>query len=142
MRNQITYILLVVLFGLLILIRVFEDELFYDPYLSFFKNDYLQMDSPNREVIKLTLYTTLRYVLNSIISIGIIFLFFRDRSIVRFSTVIYAIAYVVLLGFFLYFVVNPRQEDYYLFFNFRRFLIQPIFLLLLVPAFYYHKLRQ
>lgn len=142
MRNQITYILLAVLFGLLILIRVFEDELFYDPYLSFFKNDYLQMDSPNREVIKLTLYTTLRYVLNSIISIGIIFLFFRDRSIVHFSAVIYAIAYVVLLGFFLYFVVNPRQEDYYLFFNFRRFLIQPIFLLLLVPAFYYHKLRQ
>lgn len=142
MRNQFTYILLLLLFVLLILIRVYEDELFYDPYLSFFKSDYLQMDSPNREVLKLTLYTTLRYVLNSLISLGIIFLFFRDRSVVRFSAFIYVIAYVVLLAFFLYFVIHPRQEDYYLFFNFRRFLIQPIFLLLLVPAFYYYKLRQ
>lgn len=142
MRNQINYILLVILFGLLILIRFFEDELFYDPYLSFFKSDYLQIDSPNREVLKLTLYTTLRYVLNSLISLGIIFLFFRDRSVVRFSAIIYVIAYVILLAFFLYFVIHPRQEDYYLFFNFRRFLIQPIFLLLLVPAFYYYKLRQ
>lgn len=137
-----TYIVLLVLFGLLILIRVFENELFYDPYLSFFKSDYLQIDSPNREVLKLTLYTTLRYVMNSGISLGIIFLFFRDRSIVKFSALIYLIAYVVLLIFFLYFVIHPRQEDYYLFFNFRRFLIQPIFLLLLVPAFYYYKLRQ
>lgn len=142
MRNQFTYILLMILFGLLILIRFFEDELFYDPYLSFFKSDYLQIDSPNREVLKLTFYTSLRYVLNSVISLGIIFLFFRDRSIVRFSAIIYGIAYIVLLAFFLYFVIHPRQEDYYLFFNFRRFLIQPIFLLLLVPAFYYYKLSQ
>lgn len=142
MRNQLTYIWLLALICMLVLIRVFEDELFYDPYLSFFKSDYLQIDSPNREVLKLTLYTTLRYVLNSVISLGIIFLLFRDRSIVTFSVLIYVIAYVILLAFFLYFVIHPRQEDYYLFFFFRRFLIQPIFLLLLVPAFYYHKLRQ
>ncbi len=56
------------LFALLILIRVFEDALFYDPYLTFFQNDYLYIDSPRREVLKVTLFTTLRYLLNSIIS--------------------------------------------------------------------------
>ena len=142
MRNPIIYILLLVLFGLLVLIRVFENELFYDPYLSFFKSDYLQMDFPNREILKLTLYTTLRYLLNTLLSLGIIYLFFRDTSIVKFSVLVYAVAYVILLAFFLYFVIHPRQEDYYLFFNFRRFLIQPIFLLLLIPAFYYYKLKQ
>jgi len=142
MRNPITYILLMVLFGLLVLIRVFENELFYDPYLSFFKSDYLHIDSPRREVLKLTLYTTLRYVLNSAISLGIIYLFFRDRSIVKFSVIVFAIAYGILLVLYLYFVINPRQEDYYLFFNFRRFLIQPLLLLLLLPAFYYYKLKQ
>nr|WP_321226558.1 exosortase F system-associated protein [uncultured Psychroserpens sp.] len=141
MRNPITYILLLVLFGLLVLIRVFENELFYDPYLSFFKNDYLSMDSPRREILKLSLFTTLRFVLNSAISLGIIFIFFRDKSIVKFSLMVYIIAYVILMLFFLYFVTSPRQEDYYLFFNFRRFLIQPILLLLLVPAFFYHKLK-
>nr|WP_321222184.1 exosortase F system-associated protein [uncultured Psychroserpens sp.] len=142
MRNPITYILLLVLFGLLVLIRAFENELFYDPYLLFFKSDYLHIDSPRREILKLSLYTTWRYILNSSISLGIIYLFFKDRSIVKFSFIIFCIAYIVLILFYLYFVVNPRQEDYYLFFNFRRFLIQPILLLLLVPAFFYYKLKQ
>jgi len=135
-------ILLLVLFGLLILIRAFENELFYDPYLSFFKNDYLYIDNPRREIFKLTIYTTIRFLLNSAISLGIIFLFFKDRSIVKFSALVFAVSYVILILFFLYFVINPNKEDYYIFFNIRRFLIQPLLLLLLLPAFYYHKLKQ
>ena len=142
MRNPIIYLVLLVLFGFLVLIRVFENELFYDPYLLFFQNDYLHMDFPRREIFKLTLYTSLRYVLNTVISLGIIFIFFRDKSIIKFAVFVYVVAFIILLGFFLYFVIHPRQEDYYLFFNFRRFLIQPLLLLLLVPAFYYYKLRQ
>lgn len=142
MHKGIKYILLIVLFALLAMIRYYENELFYDPYLTFFENDYLYIDNPRREVFKLTAYTTLRYVLNSVISLGILFIIFRDRNIIKFSTLIYAIAYVIFLALFLYFVLNPRKEDYYLFFNIRRFLIQPIILLLLLPAFYYHKLKQ
>lgn len=128
MKTRISEIVvLFILFGFLVLIRLFEDELFYDPYLLFFKNDYLHIDSPRREVFKLTAFTTLRYVLNSVISLGIIFMCFRDRSIIKFSFIIYVIAYVILIASFLYFVIHPRQEDYYLFFNMRRFLIQPIF---------------
>ncbi|GGH40753.1 membrane protein [Mangrovimonas yunxiaonensis] len=136
------YVLITVLILFLILIRAFEDVLFYDPYLQFFKNDYLYIDSPRREVFKLTLFTTIRYVLNTVISLGIMYLFFKDVSVVKFSAVVYSLAYFVLIGVFLYFVINPKQEDYYLFFNVRRFLIQPIMLLLLLPAFYYHKLTK
>ena len=128
-----------VLAGLLVLIRVFENELFYDPYLLFFQDDYLRMDYPNREVFKLTLFTTFRYFLNSVISLGIIYVIFKDRSMIKFAGILYLIAYVILLILFLYFVLNPRQEDYLIFFYIRRFLIQPIFLLLLLPAFYYYK---
>ncbi len=142
MRKPISLILVFVLFLLLVLIRVFEDELFYDPYLLFFKSEYLQIDSPRREVLKLTLFTSLRYLLNSVISLGIIYLFFKDKSIVKFSTTVYVIAYVLLIALFLYFVIHPRQEDYYLFFNLRRFLIQPILLILLLPAFYYNKIKR
>lgn len=142
MNNIFKIVLLMVLFGLLVLIRVFENELFYDPYLLFFKNDYLYMDYPRREILKLTLFTTLRYVLNGVVSLAIIYLFFKDKSIVKFSVIVYTIAYLILILIFLYFVINPRQEDYYLFFNFRRFLIQPVILLLLIPAFYYYKLNR
>jgi exosortase F-associated protein len=139
MHKYTKYIWLFMLFGLLVLVRIYENELFYDPYLDFFQNDYLYMDSPRREVLKLTLSTSLRYCINTIISLTILYVFFKDISIVKFSVIIYIMSYVVLLGLFLYFVLNPRQEDYYLFFNIRRFLIQPILLLLLLPAFYYQR---
>ncbi|KJD31954.1 membrane protein [Tamlana nanhaiensis] len=135
------YIMISMLFMLLIFVRFFEDDLFYDPYLTFFQNDYLYIDSPRREVAKLVLNTTFRFLLNTIISLGIIFLFFKDKGIVKFSAIVYSLAFVVLMLLYLYFVVNPKQEDYYLFFNIRRFLIQPIILLLLLPAFYYQKLK-
>jgi exosortase F-associated protein len=141
MHKVTKYILLSLLFLLLILIRFFEDTLFYDPYLTFFENDYLYVDSPRREVLKLVSFTTLRYVLNTVISLAILFVVFRDKSIIKFSGIIYLVAYVLLMLVYLYFVINPRQEDYYLFFNVRRFLIQPIILILLLPAFYYHKLK-
>jgi exosortase F-associated protein len=141
MHRLTKYILLAGLALLLILIRLYEDLLFYDPYLTFFENDYLYIDSPRREVAKLVGFTTLRYVMNTTISLAILFLVFRDKSMIKFSTLIYSIAFFILILLYLYFVINPRQEDYYLFFNIRRFLIQPIFLILLLPAFYYHKLK-
>lgn len=139
MSNFGKYILLFALFFLLVLIRVFEDVLFYDPYLQFFKNDYLYMDNPRREVFKLSAYTSWRYVLNSIISLSIIYVFYKDKSMLKFSAGIYVVSYIILLLLFLFFVINPKQENYYIFFNIRRFLIQPVILLLLLPALYYHK---
>ena len=139
MHKVTKYILLLILVMMLILIRFFEDVLFYDPYREFFQNDYLYMDSPRREVAKVFGFTTLRFVLNTLISLAILFVVFKDKSIIKFSVLIYAIAFLMVL--YLYFVVNPNQEDYYLFFNVRRFLIQPIFLILLLPAFYYHKIK-
>ncbi|MFD2551940.1 exosortase F system-associated protein [Bizionia sediminis] len=139
MKKLVTYSVVIILVTLLVLIRLFEDQLFYDPYLTFFKNDYLYLDSPRREVLKLTLFTSLRYGLNALISLGILFMLFKDIGILKFSVLLYSLAYVVLISLFLYFVINPRQTDYYLFFNLRRFLIQPLLLLLLIPAFYYHK---
>ncbi len=137
--KQSKYIWIAVLFVLLALIRLFEDVLFYDPYLVFFKSDFLTLDSPRREIAKLVSFTTLRYVLNSIISIAILFVFFKDKKLVRLSSYIYGIAFVIFISLYLYFVYNPKQEDYYIFFNIRRFLIQPLLLLLLLPAFYYHR---
>ena len=141
MDKYTKYIWIALLFCLLALVRFFENELFYDPYLVFFQNDYLYLDSPRREVAKLVASTTLRYVINTVISLGILYLFFKDKSIVKFSVIVYSISYFILITLFLYFVLNPKQEDYYVFFNIRRFLIQPLILLLLLPAYYYQRLK-
>ena len=98
-------------------------------------------DSPKVDVFKLTVFAVLRYVLNTVISLAILFVIFKDKSTIKFSAFIYLIAFIILIAMYLYFVVNPKQEAYYIFFNIRRFLIQPIVLILLLPAFYYHKLK-
>lgn len=136
------YFIVAFLFILLALIRWFENELFYDPYLLFFHNDYLYMDSPRQEVFKLVINTSFRYLLNTILSLIILYVFFKEKSLIKFSSVIYLVSYILLIVCYLYFVLDPKQENYYIFFNLRRFLIQPIILLLLFPAFYYNKLRQ
>jgi exosortase F-associated protein len=140
MTIYLRYIILLIMFLLLVLIRQFESILFYDPYLEFFKNDYLYIDSPRRETFKLVLNTSFRFLLNTLISLGILYVVFKRKSVIKFSIIIYFLGYLFLLAAFLFFVVNPKQEDYYLFFNIRRFLIQPIILLVLLPSFYYHKL--
>ena len=142
MTIYLRFIYLLILFLLIVLIRYFENILFYDPYLDFFKNDYLYIDSPRQETLKLVLNTSFRFLLNTLFSLGILYVVFKSKSVIKFSIFIYFLGYLFLLAAFLFFVVNPRQEDYYLFFNIRRFLIQPIILLVLLPAFYYHKLTQ
>lgn len=142
MNRLFKYGLLALLIILLVLVRAFEDVLFYDPYLTFFENDYLYIDSPRREVAKLVFFTSLRFTINTLISLVFLYVVFRDKGIIKFSVIIYGLAYVVLLVPFLYFVINPKQEDYYLFFNIRRFLIQPLLLILLLPAFYYYRLNR
>lgn len=142
MKKCYKYGIVAFLFILLALIRWFENELFYDPYLSFFHNDYLYMDSPRQEVFKLVVNTSFRYFLNTIISLLILYAFFKEKSLITFSSIIYLVSFIVLIMCYLYFVLDPKQENYYIFFNLRRFLIQPVILLLLFPAFYYNKLRQ
>lgn len=141
---KVTYRVVIAIFSFLALvaIRAFEDFLFYDPYLEFFQNDYLYIDSPRREIAKLVFFTTLRYLLNTFCSLAILLVVFLDKGILKFSIALFIMAYMLLIIPFLYFVINPRQEDYYIFFNLRRFLIQPLFLILLLPAFYYHKIKR
>lgn len=140
MKKYLKYLGITALFFLLALVRWFENDLFYDPYLLFFQNDYLYLDSPRQEVLKLVANTTLRFVINTMLSIAILYLFFKDKSVIKFASLVYVFSFVILIALFMFFVLNPKQENYYLFFNIRRFLIQPILLLLLLPAFYYNRL--
>lgn len=133
---------LIFLFGLLILVRLFEAELFYDPLLVFFKQDYLYNKVPDFEFAKLMLHTAYRFWVNTLISLLILYVAFKDKGIVKFSSVLYLIAFVILFSWMAWLVANATPEsNYNILFYVRRFLIQPLLVLLLLPAFYYHRLR-
>ncbi|CDF78136.1 conserved hypothetical membrane protein [Formosa agariphila KMM 3901] len=139
MQNIQRYSLIGLLFIGLVLIRAFEADLFYDPFLEFFKNDYLFLDAPIFNICKLIAFTSLRYFLNTVLSLGIIYFAFKNTDVLKFSAIFYGIAYVILILVFLVLVLDAKQDNYFILFNIRRFLIQPLLLLLLLPAFYYQK---
>ena len=123
-------------------IRFFSSELFYDPLLLFFKSGYLTEERlPVLNQIKFLIHTSIRYWLNSALSIFILISLFRNREHFKIYLVIYAAVFLVLLLSFML-ILNFYESDLNLFlFYVRRFLIQPLMLLILVPAFYYHKLQ-
>ena len=68
------------LFGLLFMIRAFEENLFYDPLIVYFQNDYLYKAVPKIDTWHLIVDMFFRYTLNSIISLAIIYLIFRKKK--------------------------------------------------------------
>lgn len=135
--KNITNILLIGgVFVVLMAIRFYENY-FYDPLLSYFKSDYLHQSMPKLLTGKLLFHLFLRYAINTLLSLLIIWIAFRKKSFIKFSFYFYTIAFFLLIITF-WLVLQTHFENSYLFgFYVRRFLIQPIFVLLLLPAFYY-----
>lgn len=126
----------IVLVFLLALVRSFED-LFYDPFLEYFKSDYLKMTFPSYDSFKLFCSLFLRYALNSLISLAIIQILFKDFTLTKFAGILYLVFFLILIIAFFSILNFSDEENNLMLFYVRRFLIQPLFLLLFVPAFYY-----
>ncbi|MEP2935995.1 MAG: exosortase F system-associated protein [Gilvibacter sp.] len=140
MNKWLRYILIAALaFGLL-LVRYYEADLFYDPFIPFFKGEYYYLTMPKFEWSEVLLSMGFRYGINMLLSLGIIYLVFKEKNVVKASLSIYALCFVVLLTVFAILLAKDSSSLTALFYV-RRFIIQPILLLLLLPAFYYHKLK-
>lgn len=125
---------------LFLLIRGFEANLFYDPLLEFFEMDYKTMPLPKMDVWALYRDMAFRYFLNGIISLSILWLVFWDRGIIKLSAILYLALFILFFVIFTVLVsTNQGPDNLLVLFYVRRFLIQPIFLLILLPAFYFQK---
>lgn len=138
-NKLIRYTGVFVAFLLIICVRFFEDKLFYDPFLEFFKSDYQNKSLPSFEGFKLMLNLFLRYFANTFFSIIIIYLLFQNKMHAKIAAVLYLFLFVVLIVTLSYLLFFSTQPNYLLLFYVRRFLIQPILILLLIPAFYFQK---
>ena len=141
LKKPYRIILIGILFLLLIMVRAFELQLFYDPFIVYFKNAYLHEPIPVFSGSKLLISLIFRYALNTIISLAIIYLAFQNTSFVKFSIKFYAIAFILLSITFFIILKGELQHGYLFAFYIRRFLIHPLFVLLLLPAFYYKHLN-
>ncbi|WP_445715240.1 exosortase F system-associated membrane protein [Flavobacterium sp.] len=136
--------LFLIVFALLglILVRAFENELFYDPFLTFFKSDYQNKPLPNYDSFLLFGNLLLRYFLNTFLSLVIIRFLFNDKKLMIFSSYLFLLFFIVLILVFFGLLHFSERPDYLMLFYIRRFLIQPLFLVLFIPAFYYQQISR
>lgn len=141
MKARYRIAIISILVMLLAVIRYFESSLFYDPLLQFFSSDYLRNNMPLFEPTELLINVFYRFFLNSLISLAIIYVAFFDRNILRFSIYLYLILFAVVFPVFMFLIFTIENENFLALFYVRRFLIQPIFVIILLPAFYYYRLN-
>ena len=142
MKKLLTLSLIGLLFLALAAIRYFQNILFYDPLINFFSGSYLYSETlPQLDLLKILLFTTFRFWLNTLVSTAILILLFRKSKMLKIIFLIYSVLFVVLITAYTLLLLNYSETFELALFYVRRFLIQPVLLLLLVPAFYYQKLR-
>ena len=142
MNKIIQTSLLIILFLILVAIRAVAIEYFYDPLIQYFKGDYNYLPVPEINYGKYFFFLFVRFCLNTLVSLGIIYVFFTNIKMVIFALKFHLGAFI-FLSIVLLALLNYNLVDTYLVtFYVRRFLIHPLFLLILLPAFYYQKITR
>jgi exosortase F-associated protein len=131
----LTVVLIILCFGA---IRALESQLFYDPFLDYFETDFKNLPYPQVDIFKLFSGLFFRYFLNAVLSLALIYTLFKDTEIFKFSLFLYLFFLVLLFAMF-FIILEYFPDGNWLLFYVRRFIIQPIFVLLFIPAFYYQQ---
>jgi len=123
----------------LLAVRGFESALFYDPLREYFKGNFSQLDLPLIEIGPLILHLFFRYFCNMLFSVLILYALFKDFNLLKFVAFVYFVFFVILIICLLALLLVIEPTNDLLLFYVRRFLVQPILLILFIPAFYFQR---
>lgn len=123
----------------LIGIRAVEDNIFYDPFLEYFHEANKNAKMPSFEWGKLILNYFFRFGLNLFFSAVIVYFIFKRKDWTIQAIVLIFLVFIITFPIYLYCVSTNFEVGYLFSFYMRRFVIQPLLLLLIVPMFYYRK---
>lgn len=123
----------------LISVRMLEDKIFYDPFLEYFHEAIKNIAFPRFELGKLIAGHLFRFMLNLAFSCLIIQCLFKNRQWTAQGALLITIIFVITFPIYLYCIHDKFEIGYLFSFYMRRFVIQPLALLLIVPMFYYRK---
>lgn len=134
-KNKIAIILAVL--ALFSIIRIYEKSLFYDPFISFYKGNFKEKSLPEVNIVLLFFNFLIRYSINTILSILILKTIFDDNRFNQFSIILFGWSFVLLI---IVFWINYTffGHQMVLFYT-RRFIIQPLLLLIFIAGYYYQK---
>lgn len=132
---------LAVLLGVfgLIGVRFLESQLFYDPFLNYFHEANRHASFPTFDWGKLVISHFFRFGLNVLFSALIVQFMFRNKQWTLQAVLLMLIVFAITFPLYLYCVYTRFEVGYLFSFYMRRFVIQPLVVLLIIPIFYYRK---
>lgn len=123
----------------LISVRIFESRLFYDPFQNYFQLASKHAPFPGFEWSRLLLSYLLRFGLNLLLSLAIVQLLFRNNKWTVQAGILIILVFGITFPLYLYCIHTKFEVGYLFSFYMRRFVIQPLVLLLIIPLFYYRR---
>ena len=123
----------------LVSVRILEDRIFYVPFLNYFHEANKNIPFPSFEWGKLISGYLFRFILNLLFSCVVIHFWFKNRQWTIQGAILITIIFAITFPIYLYSIYDRFEIGYLFSFYMRRFVIQPLILLLIIPMFYYRK---
>jgi len=120
-------------------VRMLEDKIFYDPFLDYFHKADQSAAFPEFVWGKLIIHYIFRCILNLFFSCVIVHFLFKNKEWTMQGAVLITIIFLITFPIYLFCIYNRFEIGYLFSFYMRRFVIQPLILLLIVPLFYYRR---
>lgn len=137
MNKFYTVLFTVIALFALVAVRVFENTLFYDPLIEYFKSSFQTAPFPELDKTKYFFSIVFRFVLNMMFSTIIIGLVYKNKEYIKASLWVHLIALIILIIIFYTTISFDDEWAKMATFYIRRFLIHPILLFILLPGFYF-----
>lgn len=121
----------------LIGVYVFQNQFFYDPFKGYpmiagkLPHDFDAVTYAYQKVI--------RYLLNDGFALALIYALFQERKYVQFAVYVFLFGLVVLLPTYLILFTFFSEQTYTYLNHLHRLVLNPVLMMLLVPAFFYQK---
>ena len=136
-NRYLRYTITALLFLALIGVRFIGKSIFNDPFIAFFSGvNFSLLPLPEFDFVSYLSQISLRYSINSLISLGILFFLFQKKDILKIAAMGYVVIGIVMLCILGYQVAQSHPNYTVLLFA-RRVLMHPIVLLILIPAIYF-----
>lgn len=131
-------ILIIIGIAGLIGVRFLEDRIFYDPFIAYFQH-LNTATFPSFEWGKIIAHYLFRFALNLGFSLVVVQGFFGNKKWTKQAGILILIFFLITFPIYLYCIFSAFSWGELLAFYMRRFVIQPLILLLIIPMFYYRK---
>lgn len=141
MNRVFSFMIITVLLVLIVCVRFFEVELFNDPLNNYFHSNFQKHPVPTMNYLQLIAGTSLRYLLNMVISIWLLWYLYKKETYINAALWVYLFAFGILMIAFVFLLNADSNFLKMALFYVRRFLIHPILLFILVAGFYFLRVK-